>query len=694
LKKSDKIEAKLDSWAAECLFGSTYLLLSLCEGERQLTFYRQFYSEEKDKKLPTRFFEGFKLALTALLHRIVSQVIEAPGSIGIRRSERIEWTYSFGLDEKRTIHELPNACAQGILVENLLTFRKRILESKDWESLWVSIEPLRDFLHSVQEIFLSCYVGRIDKSNDVLSPENALGTKLPELILIFMNDEKFLQIAFKEMYRRHPQAVRLEQYKTPLEPKPTQAEEAQEDEDPLQVLRKEIFLKRAGFFEAADKASIFFEGYKFANLSLWQFALGEKEFVKSTEIFRGVQKVETWTAFDEQFDIINQDVVSQFESTNRSNETDLVLTKKVLGEIKHKLIVPIRNSKTLQSKLADALDHRPAKVIGFEGSNGVSQFCTVLLGLVTQHRLGMMHEKPQVIEFIHKQRTRGNDYSYALFIPTSSNMADYSRWWIFYRCATDHSGYGGFCFTQIRSYIESLKTEIRIRRFHVNEESFLDYFKSDYIQFIEEECKKATEDNRSLRGAFLELLVGYIFIQNGFKVLLRHRSPLIGRKEIDVIATKEDNDNTTIYVVECKERSLAVGSEEYEKISNELFKKAREKGKGVFSLSQSGAMYKVIDDFEKEKVTPLRAKLQEFAKEINHPIKDGMKLIGLLATTELLEANEQISPDIELWTYWTLKKKIQEIKIDKSFIEIIEKNLEGSVGRPIADLHFYKDYFD
>jgi hypothetical protein len=219
LGKPDKAEVKLNSWEAECLFGSTYLLLSLCESQKQLRFYRQFYGEEKAKNLPNNRFEGFKLATIALLHRIITQVIEAPGSIGIRRSERIDWTYSFGLDKKRTIHELPNASAQGILVENLLTFRKKILESKDWDTLWASTEPLRGFLHPVQEIFLSCYSGRIDKSKDALSPENALRTKLPELILIFMNDEKFLGIAFKEMCRRQPQPVRLEQYKTPIEPK-------------------------------------------------------------------------------------------------------------------------------------------------------------------------------------------------------------------------------------------------------------------------------------------------------------------------------------------------------------------------------------------------------------------------------------------------------------------------------------------
>lgn len=689
MKKSDRVEVKLDSWAAECLFGSTYLLLSLCEGERQLTFYRQFYGEKKNKKLPTKFFAGFKLALTALLHRIVSQIIEAPESIGVRRSEKIDWAYHFGSEQKSTIHKLPNFSAQGVLVTNLLTFRKRILESKNWNTLWEATESLRDFLHPFQEIFLSCYVGKIDQSDETLSPENALKTKLTEVILVFMNDENNLRLAFKEMFRLHPQTNRLEQYKISLEPK-----ESKTDDNPLQFLHEKVLKSRVSFFEAADKTGIFYEGFKFANISLWQLALGDKEFAAFVDLFRGIQKTKSWTAFDEAFNELNRGIVSQFEKKNRTNETNLVLVKKVPGELNRKLIVPLEKKKKVPMQLPDVLKHRPAKVVCFEGSNGAAQFCTVLLGLVYQHKLGIMKEKAQVVEFIHKQKPRGNDYSYALFIPTSSNIADYSKWWVFYRCATDHSGYGGFCFAKIRSYLKSLKPFIRCRKFAIAEESFFGHFKSDYIRFIEKECRKATDANSSLRGAFLELLVALVFVKCGFRVLLRHRSKLIGRKEIDVIATKQDRETSLIYVVECKERSLTADAEEFRRITDEIFKKAQEDGKGFCNVSQSDAMFKIIEDFENEKLTPLRANLQEFAEEINYPYKDYTKIVGVVATTELFEAPTQISPNIELWTYWTLKKKLQEAKIDKSFVEIIENYLTGTVGGPIADLNFYKDYFE
>jgi Holliday junction resolvase-like predicted endonuclease len=239
-----------------------------------------------------------------------------------------------------------------------------------------------------------------------------------------------------------------------------------------------------------------------------------------------------------------------------------------------------------------------------------------------------------------------------------------------------------------------VKPFIHCKRFAINEENFLEYLKSDYIRFIEKECRRATEDTNLLRGAFLELLVAAVFAQRGFKVLLRHRSKLLGKKEIDVIAMKHDCEMNVVYIVECKERSLIADAEEFQRISNAIFEKLRVKGKGPFAVSESDVMFKLIEDFENEKLKPVRAKPQEFAEEISHVYTADMRIIGVVATTELFEAPLQISANIELWTYWTLKKNLQEAKISKSFIEILENYLAGTVGRPIADLYFYKDYFD
>lgn len=687
MKQRSKAELWLDSRSAEWLFGSTNMLISLCEKQAQLEFFRQLYGRQEAEELPNQLFAGFKLAFIALLHRIITQVINAPQSLGIRRSEKMDTAYFFGANE-RSIHQLPNLSSQGIFVENMLIFRKKILESKEWNTFWMETEALRDHLNKIMAVFLSCYIGKIADSKEALSPEDALKTKLPEVLLIFMNDENKLELAFKEMYRLNPASVRLEQHKMPLERK-----EAETNEDPFQMLNELLLNSRQSFMEVSARVELFLEGFKFANVALWKLALGEQEFGKQLEQFGAIQGATSWSEFDEAFEKLNAGIVSEFEEKKSSKQVSLVLAKKVPIALRRQLIVPLEKQKAIQVKLSDVFDHRPAKVVGFEGSNGAMQFCTVLFGLVYQHSLKFMQEKPKVIEFVHKRRY-GNDYSFAVLMPASSNNADYSRWWVFYRCATDHSGYGGSCFAYITSCLKGLKGLIRCRKFAIDEEAFFEHFKSDYIQFIEKECRKATDDNRLLRGAFLELLIAQIFVNNGFKVRLRHKSQLLGGKEIDVVATKQDGETSIIYVVECKERSLTADTEEFDRISKELFEKSREERKGVFSVSHSDAMFKIIEDFQTEKVTPLQAKLKEFAEEIRLPYEGDIKLVGLVATTELFETPTQVLPDVELWTYWTIKKKLQETKISKSFLEIIEKYLEGNIGMPIADLHFYQDYFD
>jgi Holliday junction resolvase-like predicted endonuclease len=685
LKKLDPVNITIDSWAAECLFGSTYLLLSLSEKDRQVKLNEQI-NQEKTEQLPLYIFEGYKLAIIVLLHRIINQVIDSPETIGLRRSKKIDCAYQFGTEDKSCIHNLPNGSSQGILVKNLLFFRKKILKTKDWNELWSSVECLRDFLNPMKEIFLSSFTGKVNQSDSTLEPEEALLRKLPELILIFMNDEKLIHLAFNEMYRLQPATKRLEQFKRPIKPKGT-------TNDLFDLLNKEISQGTLNFMDKADKAGKFLAGYKFANISLWHLSLGEQLW-DNTEIFKGEKNATTWSEFCAAFDEINGSVVSNFEKNNCSNETKLVLLKKVPKELRHQLISPIVKQKRQGTSLSEALNHRPGKIISFDGSNGASQFCTVLSGLVYQNQLKIRSEKAQVIEFIHKQKTRGNNYSYALLIPTYSNLADYSKWWIFYRCATDHTGYGGSCFTQIRTYIESLKPFICLKKFRIREENFVDYFKSDYTKFIEKECKKATNDNSLLRGAFLELLVAQIFTIKGYKTLLRHKSEVLGRKEIDVIAVpQQETMGNVVYVVECKERSLTFADDEFHKISKKLLDESRKKGGSLFSVSSSDVMYEILEEFDREKVSLLQNKSEQFLKEIGFFCKN-VRIIGVVATTAIIEAPTQASKNVELWTFWTLKDKLQEGKIDKSFIEIIASYLLGKVGRPLSDALFYENYFE
>jgi len=69
-------------------------------------------------------------------------------------------------------------------------------------------------------------------------------------------------------------------------------------------------------------------------------------------------------------------------------------------------------------------------------------------------------------------------------------------------------------------------------------------------------------------------------------------------------------------------------------------------------------------------------------------------LKGILATTELLNIESIELPDnIEFWTWWILKQKLNSINIDKSYLEIIEKHMKSSITRPLRDKSYLSDYF-
>ncbi len=611
------------SWMAERLFSCLYLLLHLCDIEKQTICFEEYYCKTKNNKLPKKFLNGYTFALNALLHTIITEFIREPGSISLRRSEKIDWAYLFG-DETKTIHKLSHLSAQGILIKNLLFFRKKILEAKNWNKLKSEVYGLQDFLNPLQEIFLSCYVGKQKGSKQYMDPETALTTKFPGVLLVFLNDEKNLEIAFREMYRQHKPTLTLKKLKQPLEVKSEQMSD-----------RLEMFHRSSQLDETA-KAEVFLDGFKFANISLWRLVLGKIEFSKHEEIFRELQKVESWSEFDNVFEKINDNIVFEFEEKNKTNQIHLLLPKKVPSNLRHKLIVPIHKPKSVQTQLSDIFHNRPAKIIGYEGGNGATQFCTLLKGLACLQIIEKMHEKVSVIEFIHSLKNRGNDYSYAVFMHASSNIADYSRWWVFYRCATDHSGFGGQCYRYIHSVLEELKDFLHVKKFSIDEKSFFEYFKSNYVRFIEKECETAKHINSGLRGAYLELLVAFIFIKNGFEVHLRHRSKVIG-KEMDIVAMKKENGKNIVYVVECKERSVMVDPEEFDRIAKIIIKKLREESDGIIGVSPSDAMLKIIEDFRNEKVIPLNNNLRKFAKEIGFPYDDRMKLIGVVATTNYLK---------------------------------------------------------
>lgn len=94
--------------------------------------------------------------------------------------------------------------------------------------------------------------------------------------------------------------------------------------------------------------------------------------------------------------------------------------------------------------------------------NGVPAFVTLLVGAVNLRSNLTSRDKLQVIVFKHPDRggkSNAFDYSFALYLETSSSIADYSGWLVFIDCAGDYSGFAGSQLALANFYIKQLKSQ-------------------------------------------------------------------------------------------------------------------------------------------------------------------------------------------------------------------------------------------
>lgn len=672
-----KGEEKLKTLGIEFLFGSVVLLRLLSQFENHLVLYRKIYDRHGASEIPSDFLEGFEFAVTAILHRIIIDCIESPDLVGVRQNETVLQAYMYGNSEARSIRKLPDRSSHGILLSNLLAIRQAVLKAKSWDVLKSEFVRIIEYIEWFEAIFSSCYTAFSEEDEgQSFDPNDALATKLPSVLLIFLNDADKLTRAFVDMYR----FSRIGRSRLDLRRF-------------TRTLGTDPFEREIGL-ETMMKNRSFFEGFKFANIILWYNVLGDDLFTEKQSVFQKIRETVDWKEFDEFFGVLRDDIILPLEEKKKAKSFYLSKTKEVPTTLSKRLIAPLTMPRRRQLTLGDIFYHLPARVVSYEGSNGAMNFTVALMGLVHAHIIGFMKDKAEVIEFIHK-RKHGSNYSYALFMPCRSWIAEYSRWWLFYNCATDYSGAGGFNFRLVHHFINEYRKHISLRKHGIDEKDLLNYLKSDYVKFIEEESKKATDINALMRGALLELLVALYLSKKGFDVHVRYKSPTLG-KEYDIVATKRNSNNTTVvYVVECKERSVTVDSEEFFRLANKTLEKARKEieCQGPIGVTPDDIVFQELLEF-KNKIEEVRRNIHKVMHELGIEKSSDFKLKGIFATTELYKARAEITSDIEFWTWWTLKRKLTSAGIDKSFFEILEKHLRAEVGRPITDLHFYKDYFD
>ena len=651
-------------------YGSIELLKLLRNFDESSPSRNSSDEENEAEKRVDEVFQGYKFSILSILHIVIDQFVMYPNDIGIKQDEFILNAYNWGDYFDGSIHNLPRDSSHGIFLSNLLFLRKKIISSEDWSQIKAELYDLIDFLLNIEKIIIHNYVGKKRGEDAIIDSSELILSKLPSVLLIFMNDSKKLSLSYFDMYRtpkKSNKKINLKKYTVKYGVNPFD-------------LKFEL--------DEIDKHNMFLTGFKIVNHFLWNNILNEEIFEENKDIFNKLLQAKNWNEYDRLFGALNDNVCIKLEKNDPLSDYYFSQLKEISNEYTRSLISPLNEVNFSKSNdLKSILHYRPISYINYDAC-GAFNFISVLLGLVHAQKITFMKEKAKVIELVHKDDP-GNNFSYAIFLPCSGTISDSSRWWVFYRCATDYSGQGGYNHKMIHRFLENYEELIDFEQFEIDEEDFREYLKPNFLKYFEKITKEAIDTNSSMRGAYLELLVSSYFWKLGHKVIPRKKIKSLNR-EIDVVAI--DDKNKVIYFVECKEKSITVDEDERSRIANELLAKHREEHEGFFGVGVNEIIQSQLSDFidlYNEVVTNYPSFLQEI--QIND--KD-YSLKGIFVTTDNLDIELLELPDpIEFWTFWILKEKLQSVNMDKSYLEIIEMHIQSQIARPLKDRGFLSEYY-
>lgn len=214
--------------------------------------------------------------------------------------------------------------------------------------------------------------------------------------------------------------------------------------------------------------------------------------------------------------------------------------------------------------------------------SGVPAFVSILAGSIN-----VSEDKVFVKVFKHPVGRGKYDYSYGILIPafSSTGIADYSGWLIFFDCATDYSGFGGSLYGYAKSFIDKFKESgaINIEEIEVEKEIFQEYLKerSESSVFdriithtllgettvvdVTKIVKEMRDLQENVKGLLFELIVYKHVQEQGYYDEVKHNY-VVTKEEIDVFSKKDNK----IFLYECK---IAVHKDETDKILDQIIRK-------------------------------------------------------------------------------------------------------------------------
>lgn len=139
--------------------------------------------------------------------------------------------------------------------------------------------------------------------------------------------------------------------------------------------------------------------------------------------------------------------------------------------------------------------------------DGATPFINLLIGAVGKNRYCNNDWRIEILRIKHPAIGKSKfDYTYAILIESSSNISDYSVWYVFFDCATDYSGFGGSIHHNIELFLEKYETEkvINVREIIVNKDFFEKYIDQGILSTITRIRNEAEGVFENAKGTPLE----------------------------------------------------------------------------------------------------------------------------------------------------------------------------------------------
>jgi len=477
---------------------------------------------------------GYCFASCLALTRLIRSVLDAPAVFGGIYDEAVERAFQ----SEVSFLEVPTTSIQGRMVVGIAQLYKPLLGINSFNRIETVMDPIQDRLLPALRNVLTNYNASNDQ-NHFPNLESALHHTAIIGLHLFYHDVKMVRIAFKNTFRGS----------------------------------KGLWAQSVKLQEVINKKQKFFEGYKLAVGYLWHSLLGG-EASNYASISRMLEST-TWKKFAAFYKIIQVEIIDPLE-----REVDVFGGSRVFiaeSNVDSRILEQLcgsygENSKVQKPSDEERLDRiflgYPVRLVDHDATaSNTTGFIVAVSGATSQ-----LKDKVKVRRFLH-----GHHFSYAVLITASSNLADYSTWWLFHDFCTDDSGMGSAGYFKVEQCLQSLGNRIELEEHHIDSLILRNYSEnhSEMAQFeLDEPDSDKSLDNVmrrryspsfrmqltsakgrivNLNGMLLELIASTILSQEGFRVNWRYKNSQIleGDSDIDVLAITTNSNRAELIVVEC-----------------------------------------------------------------------------------------------------------------------------------------------